>query len=168
MVGGQHRRMPQRQHVLEDRLVRLRSEGTLPARFKAAAQHLSLAFRPLEPMAKEIALMAAVLQLALQPSTTRQASDQIANEQSEPAHLKAIIAPPMTITSQGRVATLWKLLFQGSRLSCAVYQGPAGMELRLESATGTILKEPFDMQPRSLARTKALRESLKRRGWTEG
>jgi hypothetical protein len=41
------------------------------------------------------------------------------------------------------------------------------MELRLESATGTILTMPFDLQPRALARTRALRESLKRRGWKE-
>jgi hypothetical protein len=42
-----------------------------------------------------------------------------------------------------------------------------GMELRLESAAGVILTEPFDMQPRAFARMKALRESLKRRGWLE-
>jgi BMFP domain-containing protein YqiC len=42
-----------------------------------------------------------------------------------------------------------------------------GMELRLESAAGVILREPFEMQPRSLARARALRESLKRRGWNE-
>jgi len=41
------------------------------------------------------------------------------------------------------------------------------MELRLESAGGVILTEPFDMQPRAFARTKALRESLMRRGWLE-
>ena len=29
------------------------------------------------------------------------------------------------------------------------------------------LSEPFDMHPRAFARTKALRESLKRRGWRE-
>jgi len=27
--------------------------------------------------------------------------------------------------------------------------------------------EPFEMEPRALARTKALRDSLKRRGWRE-
>jgi len=41
------------------------------------------------------------------------------------------------------------------------------MELRLESAAGVIMTEPFDMQPRAFARTKALRESLMRRGWLE-
>jgi hypothetical protein len=41
------------------------------------------------------------------------------------------------------------------------------MELRLESAKATILTERFDMHPRAFARTKALRESLKRRGWKE-
>ena len=74
----------------------------------------------------------------------------------------------MTIPREGRVATLWNLNFEGARVSCVVYHGENGMELRVESAAGTILTEPFDMQPRSLSRTKALRESLKRRGWKEG
>lgn len=73
----------------------------------------------------------------------------------------------MTILREARVTTLWNLMFDGSQLRCAVYHGPTGMELRLESATSTIFREPFDMQPRSLARTKALRESLKRRGWQD-
>jgi hypothetical protein len=73
----------------------------------------------------------------------------------------------MTVGRAGRVTTLWKLIFGDSRVSCVVYRGPNGMELRLESATGTILTMPFDLQPRALARTRALRESLKRRGWKE-
>jgi ribonuclease PH len=73
----------------------------------------------------------------------------------------------MTIPRDGRVSTLWNLIFNGNRVSCVVYHGADGMELRLESTKGTILTEPFDMQPRSLSRTKALRDSLKRRGWRE-
>ena len=73
----------------------------------------------------------------------------------------------MTIPRDGRISTLWNLIFDGNRVSCVIYHGPHGMELRLESAKGTILTEPFDMQPRSLSRTKALRDSLKRRGWKE-
>jgi len=53
------------------------------------------------------------------------------------------------------------------RVSCVVYHGADGMELRLQSAGGVIFTEPFDMQPRALARTRALRESLKRRGWQD-
>ena len=73
----------------------------------------------------------------------------------------------MTIPREGRVATLWNLIFRDDRVSCVVYHGVKGMELRLESAAGVILTEPFEMQPRSLARARALRESLKRRGWNE-
>ena len=73
----------------------------------------------------------------------------------------------MTIPRDGRISTLWNLIFNDNRVSCVVYHGENGMELRVESAAGTILTEPFDMQPRSLSRTKALRESLKRRGWKE-
>jgi len=75
------------------------------------------------------------------------------------------------------IATLWRLTWidpaappgdtAGDRVSCVVYQGANGMELRIESMTHVILTEPFDMQPRSMARTKALRESLKKRGWKE-
>jgi hypothetical protein len=73
----------------------------------------------------------------------------------------------MTSSREGRVSTLWNLSFNGERVSCVIYHGNDGMELRLESPTGIILSEPFDMQPRAMARTRALRESLKRRGWRE-
>ena len=73
----------------------------------------------------------------------------------------------MTTRREGRVSTLWNLMFNGNQVSCVVYQGTNGMELRVESPAGIILSEPFDMQPRALARTRALRESLKRRGWSE-
>ena len=51
------------------------------------------------------------------------------------------------------------------RVSCAVYRTSEGFQLRIESPAGTILTEPFEMQPRMLARSKALHTSLKRRGW---
>jgi hypothetical protein len=73
----------------------------------------------------------------------------------------------MTVPRKGRTTTLWHLTFDDNRVSCVVYHGPTGMELRLESPTGTILTMPFDMQPRALARTRALRASLKRRGWQD-
>lgn len=83
----------------------------------------------------------------------------------------------MTTPRDERVATLWHLTWIDpaaaagdtacERVSCAVYQGERGMELRIETAMRVILAEPFDMQPRSMARTRALRESLKRRGWRE-
>jgi len=76
-------------------------------------------------------------------------------------------SPAMTIPRDGRTSTLWNLILNDNRVSCVVYHGPNGMELRIESAKGTILTEPFDMQPRSMARTRALRKSLKRRGWKE-
>lgn len=73
----------------------------------------------------------------------------------------------MTLAPDAHVSTLWNLTFNQQQLRCSVYRGADGMELRLESPAGVILTEPFDMDPRALARTKALRESLKRRGWTE-
>ncbi len=73
----------------------------------------------------------------------------------------------MPTSREGRVSTLWNLSFNGDRVTCVIYHGSHGMELRLESPTGIILSEPFDMQPRALARTRALRESLERRGWRD-
>jgi len=73
----------------------------------------------------------------------------------------------VTIPREGRVATLWSLTWKRTLVSCVVYQGVDGMQLRLESGRGILFTEPFDMQPRNFARTKALRESLKRRGWKE-
>jgi hypothetical protein len=65
------------------------------------------------------------------------------------------------------VATLWRLTWKGDLLSCSVYRDGEGLELRLESPAAVILAEPFELQPRALARTQSLRESLKRRGWEE-
>ena len=73
----------------------------------------------------------------------------------------------VTISREGRVATLWRLTWKKTLVSCVVYQDVDGMQLRLESGKGILFSEPFDMQPRHFARTKALRESLKRRGWKE-
>jgi hypothetical protein len=73
----------------------------------------------------------------------------------------------VTLPPDGHISTLWNLIFNEQQLRCVVYRGVNGMELRLESPAGVILVEPFEMEPRALARTKALRESLKRRGWEE-
>ena len=65
------------------------------------------------------------------------------------------------------VATLWQLAWNRDRIKCVVYRDGNGFELRLESHDAVILTEPFELQPRMLARTQALRDSLKRRGWQE-
>ena len=65
------------------------------------------------------------------------------------------------------LATLWQLALAEDRLFCTVYRQDDGLHLRVESASAVILSEPFELQPRVLARTQALRESLKRRGWRD-
>jgi hypothetical protein len=62
---------------------------------------------------------------------------------------------------------MWRLTWKGDLLSCSVYRDREGLELRLESPAAVILSEPFELQPRALAKTQSLRESLKRRGWQE-
>jgi hypothetical protein len=73
----------------------------------------------------------------------------------------------VTVVPDAHVSTLWNLVFDKQRVRCVVYRGVNGMELRLESPTAVILREPFEMGPRALARTRALKESLKRRGWRD-
>jgi hypothetical protein len=66
-----------------------------------------------------------------------------------------------------RIATLWELSLGADSVSCSVYRDGGRMELRLESAANVLVTEPFDLRPRMMARARALRESLKRRGWEE-
>jgi hypothetical protein len=79
------------------------------------------------------------------------------------------MTPNLNADSNGTrpVATLWRLTWKGDLLSCSVYRDGEGLELRLESPAAVILSEPFELQPRALAKTQSLRESLKRRGWQE-
>jgi hypothetical protein len=66
-----------------------------------------------------------------------------------------------------RVAMLWQLAWNDDRLWCAVYRRSNQLHLTVESKTAVIVTEPFDLEPRALARAQALREALKRRGWKE-
>ena len=73
----------------------------------------------------------------------------------------------MTQAEDGRrVATLWQVAFDDQRLSCVVYRRRDGLRLAVESPEAVIVSEPFDMQPRALARAHALRDALVRRGWS--
>ena len=65
------------------------------------------------------------------------------------------------------IATLWQLVLDNDLVFCTVYRNEAGLQLRVESPTAVIISEPFELQPRTFARTQALRNSLKRRGWQE-
>ena len=70
-------------------------------------------------------------------------------------------------TEMRPVAKLWQLRWKDDSVSCTIYRHGKDLELRLESPTALILAEPFELQPRMLARTQSLRESLKQRGWKE-
>jgi hypothetical protein len=63
------------------------------------------------------------------------------------------------------LATLWRLAWEGNHLTCVVYNTHDGMQLSIESPEAVVIREKFDLQPRALARARALREALKRRGW---
>lgn len=70
-------------------------------------------------------------------------------------------------TGPRRVATLWRLAWDGNLLSCVVNRTDGAFELSVESPTAVVVTERFDLQPRALSRANALRDSLKRRGWRE-
>jgi len=62
---------------------------------------------------------------------------------------------------------LWQLAWNDDRLWCSVYRRNERLELTVESLKAIIVTEPFDLEPRAVARAQALREALKRRGWKE-
>jgi hypothetical protein len=66
-----------------------------------------------------------------------------------------------------RIATLWQVGWDDLQISCVVYRQGERLTLAVESDDGVIVSEPFEMQPRALARVHALRDALVRRGWTE-
>jgi hypothetical protein len=59
------------------------------------------------------------------------------------------------------------MVLNDDRVFCTVYRNAAGLQLRVESPTAVIVSEPFELQPRTFARTEALRDSLRRRGWQD-
>ena len=72
------------------------------------------------------------------------------------------------MTARSRLVTvLWKLSWEQQTLSCVVYRTKIGLELRLESGTGVVLTEPYDIRPRLTARFNRLKATLKRHGWRD-
>ena len=67
----------------------------------------------------------------------------------------------------GRLATLWHLTWDDARLACVIYRANGGMQLKIESEEAVVMTQPFELQPRALARAHALRDALKRRGWRD-
>ena len=168
--------MAKRQYVLEHRFVGVRRDRAKPPRLETAAQNLAQPLRTIEPLPQQVALPPALHQLGIEPPAAGQPRHDVAKEESEPHYGDNSLAVPNP--REGRIATLWHLTWTdpaspdplakaGDRVSCVVYQDAEGMQLRLESPARVLLSEPFDMQPRAFARTRALRESLKRRGWQE-
>jgi hypothetical protein len=62
---------------------------------------------------------------------------------------------------------LWRLVWNGERISCIHHRHDTGFQLRLESPTTVILTQSCELQPRTFARTQAPRSSLLHRGWRE-
>ena len=66
-----------------------------------------------------------------------------------------------------RVATLWNLKWKNDALSCVVDRTDGGFRLSIQSPDAVIVSERFALEPRVLARASALRDSLRRRGWSD-
>ena len=73
----------------------------------------------------------------------------------------------VTVPPDEPIGLLWEVEWNGDRLWCAVYRDGAGLQLRIESPTAVIAREPFDMRPRAFARAHSFRDSLTRRGWRD-
>jgi hypothetical protein len=73
----------------------------------------------------------------------------------------------MSRPADARIATLWEVVWDEHRLSCAVYREGAGLQLRIESPGGVVARESFELRPRALARAHLLHQSLTRRGWRD-
>jgi hypothetical protein len=166
----------QRQHVLEHHFVRLRGAGATPCRVEPEPQDFTQPLRSLEPLMQKIALAAALRELGMQSPAAREARNDVTEKEPESAHLvdghpqrglHGDNSRAVPVPGERLIATLWQLAWEDDRVCCAVYRGPDGLLLRLESVAGVIVAEPFDMDPRGFARTRTLREALKRRGWKE-
>jgi hypothetical protein len=65
------------------------------------------------------------------------------------------------------LAVLWRLRLDDNRISCGVYRTGTVLHLCVESPKAVIVREPFEFEPRAVARARLLCENLKRRGWRE-
>jgi hypothetical protein len=65
------------------------------------------------------------------------------------------------------LAILWRLRLNDNRIACRVYREGATLHLCVESPSAVIVREPFELEPRALARARMLRANLERRGWSE-
>ena len=67
-----------------------------------------------------------------------------------------------------RIAVLWQLAWiDESVLDCCVYRDTRGFEMRVESNGVLVTGERCELQPRTIARAQALRDSLLRHGWRD-
>jgi hypothetical protein len=152
--------------VLEHGFIRLRRNRAKTPCLQAPAQHLPQLLGSAEALPQQVTLPPGLCQFGVEPPSAGQPGHDVAKEESEAGHYgdNSLAVP---LSREGCIATLWHLTWNDDRVRCAVYQNAEGMQLRLESDAGVIVSEPFDMQPRAFARSRALRESLKRRGWRE-
>ena len=65
------------------------------------------------------------------------------------------------------IAVLWDVECNDHRLACRIYRQDSSMQLRIESPTAVVVAESFEMQPRALARARAVHAGLTRRGWRD-
>jgi hypothetical protein len=65
------------------------------------------------------------------------------------------------------IAVLWDVEWNDHHLACRIYRQGAGMQLRIESSRAVVVAESFEMQPRALARARAVHAGLTRRGWRD-
>ncbi len=73
----------------------------------------------------------------------------------------------MSSPGHAPLAVLWRLRLNDDRIACRVYREGTTLQLCVESPSAVIVREPFELEPRALARARMLRANLERRGWSE-
>jgi hypothetical protein len=86
MIRREHGRVPQRKDVLEHRFIRLHRAGALSPGAEPPPQHVAQPFRPLQALAENVALPAALFEFRAETSAAGQMRNNITNEPPEPGH----------------------------------------------------------------------------------
>jgi hypothetical protein len=86
VIRREHRRVAQREDVLEHGFVGLYRADALPPGIESPAQRVAVSFRALQALGENVALAAALFEFGTQPPAAGQMPDKITNEPPEPGH----------------------------------------------------------------------------------
>jgi hypothetical protein len=86
VIRREHRRVAQRQDVLEHRFIGLGRAHSLPARVEPPPQYIALPFRPLQALGENVPVAKTLFEFGAKPPAAGEMADEITNEPPEPRH----------------------------------------------------------------------------------